>query len=196
MPKNKNEAPPQAQASQTAPDPWEEGMGSVPAELLAGYTETDTAAGSAFPPYWSPIEGKRFMASVVDIDTRNPEFVRYTFVAAHPIMCYRGEVDSQEEVRVLPGEHFSVSAYFTLPLDEYMGLGNVLIEVKDKMKLRNGNTMWRWGVTLTPTQKVQLTGIRAEKHRLALEHQKRTKELENKAFGDKPAQQPTTPAAA
>jgi hypothetical protein len=175
------------------PDPWAAAMGNIPAELLASLTEEDTAAGSTFPPYWSPDMGKAFVAAVVDVDARNPEFVRYTFLAAHDIVCHRGEVDAQEEVTVGPGERFSVSAYFSLPLDEYMNLGNIGIMVTDKIKLKSGNTMWTWKVKCNPTQKAQLSGIRAEKHRAALEAKKGTQGLEDKMFGNKTAQPTATP---
>ncbi len=184
----KNDVPP-AQAA--AHDPWTEAQGNIPAELLAQFTEIDTAAGSTFPPYWNPQEGKMFVAAVVDVDARNPDFVRYTFIAAHDMICYRGEVDDQEEIKVAPGERFSVSAYFSLPLDEYIGIGNVHITVGDKIKLKSGNTMWKWLVKLTSTQKGQLAGIREEKHKAALAARgKGSKELEDKMFGKPAAQAP------
>ena len=176
------------------PDPWADAMGQLPAELLAQLTEKDTAAGSTFPPYWTPAEGKAFIGNVVDVDARNPEFVRYTFLAAHDVVCHRGEVDDQEEIKVGPGERFSVSAYFSLPLDEYMGLGNVAILVTGKTKLKNGNTMWLWEVRLSPVQKAQLAGIRQAKHAAALAANGASKALEDKMFAGQQA--PAAPASA
>ena len=177
-------------AAAGGPDPWGDAMGNIPAELLAGLTEEDTAAGSTFPPYWTPDMNRAFVASVVDVDARNPEFVRYTFIAAHEVVCHRGEVDNQEEVKVMAGERFSVSAYFSLPLDEYMGLGNIGIMVTDKIKLKSGNTMWTWKVKCSPTQKAQLAGLRAEKHRAALAAKGTTKTLEDKMFTQQPPAAP------
>lgn len=194
MAKNKNhETTTTAAADAGGPDPWGDAMGQLPAELLAQLTEEDTAAGSTFPPYWTPAEGKAFIASVIDVDARDPEFVRYTFVATHPVVCHRGDTENQEETTVAAGERFSVSNYFSLPLDEYMGLGPVAILVTGKDKLKNGNTMWLWKVRLSPAQKAQLVGVREAKHKAALAAKgAQTQQLEDKMFG----KQPAAPAAA
>jgi hypothetical protein len=166
-----------------APDPWGDSMGDIPAELLKDYTEKDTQAGSTFAPYWTPEKGRRFFGEVVESDYKNPAFVRYTLLSAMPkIVCHRGEKESQEEIVVGMGERFSVSAYFSLPLEEYIGLGPVLVTVTDKTKLANGNTMWIWDVKLTAKQKTMLAAVRKDKNEALKIAAVKAKELENKAF--------------
>lgn len=171
----KHAAEEQNPSAAETPDPWGQAQGEIPGELLSQFTEQDQKAGSGFPPYWTPGEEKMFVGAFVDVDTRDPEFIRYTVIAAHKVVCHRGDVDNQEEVIVQAGEPFSLSSYHTLPLDEYLGLGNVAVKCIDKQKLRNGHTLWRWKVNTTPAQMKELARIRMEKNKAALEAAKQAK---------------------
>jgi hypothetical protein len=64
-----------------------------------------------FDPYWSPEEGKSFIARVVEIDARDPKFIRLRFQAGEDTMCSVGEVDDAKPTLVPAGGFFTISVY-------------------------------------------------------------------------------------
>jgi hypothetical protein len=112
-----------------------------------------------FPPYWTPEEGKKVYARVVDFDDSDPEFLRYVMQAGHDIDCQRGPSDAREEVTVHKGEFFTMSQYASLPLGKYLDIP-VLIQVKEKRKIDGGKTMWVFSLSVSEQAKKILAARR------------------------------------
>lgn len=110
---------------------------------------------SEFPAYWEPSEGATFTAYPVMVDKRDPDFERILFKATHPLDCFRGPKDDQEEVTVEAGEQFSVSLYkvFQGAIEEYIMLGlladiplTVTAIEKATQKADKKKTYWKFSI--------------------------------------------------
>jgi|SRR5215472_14779384 len=114
-------------------------------EDLSQYEEEQA---SSFPPYWQPGLGKGFVGRVVDLDARDPEFLRYVIEAAKPTICGIGPVSNGEVVTVGIGERFTLSVYKSLPLHHYMMLEDPIIVVcVGRLPIKGrAQDMWRFRI--------------------------------------------------
>lgn len=140
-----------------------------------------------FAPYWSPEPEKWFLAQVVSIDKRDPEFVRYLMKASIDTACKRGPVDESEDVIVKSGEYFTISVYYSLQylFDTYLEMGCtpvMRVTAVKEVKTKNSQTCWTWKVQVSPEDKKMLTKKRVEASKYM--EAKKAKELneENDAF--------------
>jgi hypothetical protein len=117
-------------------------------ELTKGFVEEQTS----FPPYWQPEEGKMFVGRVLALDERDPAFSRFIIQAMTPCDCARGPAKDAEEVKVSPGDQFSISVYSALPLHLYLG-EVVEVTAKGLRSLRNGNDLWEFRLRCSPETK-------------------------------------------
>ena len=128
---------------------------------LSRFTEEEVLG---FPPYLSLSEGTKVAATVVGFDDGDPEFERWVFQASHNVKCNKGAKDEDtgeaETVIVKKGEFFSTSNYAQLRLHQYIGV-EILLFVKQKVKLAGGKTMWELGLKLTSEGKAQMNAKRS-----------------------------------
>jgi hypothetical protein len=110
----------------------------------AGYVDVNVG----FAPYFSPTEGAQFKGRLLDVDDRDPEFIRYTFMAETEMECFTGPSDDAETVIVRPGEPFNVSGYAQIPFEQYGGM-SMIVSFKDKVPTKTaGRKVWRMGLKL------------------------------------------------
>jgi hypothetical protein len=110
----------------------------------AGYV--DVAVG--FAPYFSPSEGGKFKGRLIDVDDRDPDFIRYMFVAETEMECFSGPSDDAETVIVHPGEPFNVSGYAQVPFEQYGGM-SMIVTFKKKIPTKTaGRKVWVLGLQL------------------------------------------------
>jgi hypothetical protein len=132
---------------------------------------------TSFAPYWKPSVGKWFYGILVEVDTKNPKFIRYQFKALLDTPCQRGPGDESDEahekVMVKAGEIFSVSHYTGLQdiLTDYMNVNfpvalRVLAERKTKTK--DDNDFWHFVATVDKKTKALLTEYRNTKKKAKL----------------------------
>ena len=132
-------------------------------EDLSTYEEERT---TAFPPYWKPMLGFGFIARVVELDARDPEFLRYVLQSAQDeLSCRQGRADADSFVTVLKGEYFSTSVYRGLPLHEYMGLEDPIMVVCVGTREVKGrpNDMWIFKIRTSKRDHAQLAERKAMK---------------------------------
>jgi hypothetical protein len=125
-----------------------------------------------FPPYWAPIrEGALFFGRVVALDTRQDNFHRYVVQATKfPMFCRLGPADDAEKIMVQTGDFFTVSAYASLPLEEFFDV-EVLVAATKKRKLPGNEAsdgvkrdLWMWDVRVeSEKEKRVIASRRAEK---------------------------------
>lgn len=105
----------------------------------AGYHEVQTG----FNPYFSPKAGAKFKGTLVDVDAKDPEFIRFTFVAETDLECFTGPNDDQESVIVKAGEAFNVSSYSQVAFEDYGGM-SIIVEFTEKVKTATaGRSVWK-----------------------------------------------------
>src|SRR6267142_3539793 len=137
-----------------------------------------------FSPYWTPAPGKWTYARPIARDERDPEFIRYLFVALMPTPCRRGPgedsplKDNGENVTVAPGETFSMSVYYQLRdlFDFYLETGildqansGVRIEaIKEVPTKKSGQTVWQFKAQVDPKVRPLLDAKRAEIRQLQM----------------------------
>ncbi len=102
-----------------------------------------------FPPYWTPVEGRKLRVKVIALDARDPEFVRWTVQATHNVACQSGPSDEAEPRLVKSGEFFSMSMYAGLPLQRYVG-EEIIISCKEERDIGGGKSFWVWSLRCTP----------------------------------------------
>ena len=125
-----------------------------------------------FPPYWAPIrEGALFMGRIVALDTRQEDFQRYVVQATKfPMFCRLGPSDDAEKIMVPSGDFFTVSAYASLPLEDFFDI-EVLVAATKKRKLPGNEAskgvkrdMWMWEVKVPGEKEKRMVETRrAEK---------------------------------
>lgn len=123
---------------------------------------------TGFDPYWTPELGKTFRAMVIDIDDKDSDFIRYRMQNAgdEAIVCQRGPASDAEEIEVQPGEHFTCSAYASLPLNQFYGI-EVRVVVYENRKLPGNEQsfnkprdLWLFKVLVSPEDKKALADMR------------------------------------
>lgn len=125
-----------------------------------------------FPPYWAPLrEGQPFFGRIVALDTRQEDFYRYVVQATKfPMFCRLGPSDDAEKIMVQPGDFYTVSAYASLPLEDFFDI-EVLVVATKKRKLPGNEAskgvkrdMWMWDVKVeSDKEKRIIEGRRSEK---------------------------------
>jgi len=110
-------------------------------EDLSQYEEEQT---TSFPPYWKAGLGKGFVAKIVDLDARDPDFLRYVLEASGPVDCFNGPTDNAVAVKVQKGELFTTGVYRGAALHKYMGLEDpiTLVCVGTREVKGRPNDMW------------------------------------------------------
>src|SRR4029077_3781914 len=80
-----------------------------------------TTEQTGFAPYYEPEKGAWFAAIIRKCDMRDPNFIRYLMQAScMPVKCRRGPKppegieDTRPVVDVLPGQHFSLSLFYSM----------------------------------------------------------------------------------
>ena len=139
-----------------------------------------------FAPYWTPSEGKFFLAKVKGIDAQDPEFLRFTFEAATDTACQRGSktTGTIEDVNVKPGETFSCSVYYQLRnlFEEVLLSGiDAVIRVQALREVptsKKGQTCWQFGVMLPKTERAQLHAYRAKVAALKMKEEREARQFE------------------
>lgn len=116
---------------------------------------------TGFPPYWTPVEGRKILARPIAKDENDPDFPRYVLVAGAPVPCEQGSADEKKPVTVKKGELFTCSVYGGLPLDRYMGV-EVGIVCRGKKAIPGGKSLWVFQLFVSPDQKKVLEAKRAE----------------------------------
>ena len=103
-----------------------------------------------FHPYFSPSAGAKFKGTLIGVDAKNPEFIRFEFVADSDLECFTGPSEDQESVLVKAGEPFNVSAYSQVAFEDYAGLKHpIIVEFKEKVKTSTpGRSVWKMGLKL------------------------------------------------
>lgn len=123
---------------------------------------------TGFDPYWTPEIGSYFRAMVIDIDDHDRNFIRYRLqnMGEEALSCKRGPAADAEEVLVEPGEHFTCSAYASLPLHAFYG-AEVMVVVFENRKLPGNEAsemkprdLWIFKVLVSPEVKKQLADQR------------------------------------
>ena len=137
-------------------------------------TDNFVAEDVGLPSYWTPELGKMFQGTVMGVDDKDPNFIRYQIMASKPMICKKGPADDAEEIEVLPGTIFTTSAYAALPLDFYIGFEVQVICVKTRKLPGNEASrgaprdIWEFKVLVAPETKKALDVLRkqdAEKQR-------------------------------
>jgi hypothetical protein len=123
----------------------------LPAEV-AGFVEEQIT----FPPYWNPSEDGFFYGTPIDLDAKDPSFVRYVVEAHADTPCFRGDKNSKEAVTVKTGEFFTLSAYAGLPLDRYIGIP-CFVQVTGKREVGQPQPMWTFTLKVSAESKKILT---------------------------------------
>lgn len=104
-----------------------------------GYHKISTG----FHPYFSPSVGASFKGTLVNVDDRQADFLRFEFISEHDVLCYTGPSDDQEEVLVKAGDPFNVSAYEQVRFEEYAGM-SIIVKFKEKVKTSTpGRSVWK-----------------------------------------------------
>jgi hypothetical protein len=140
-----------------------------------------------FPPYWSPMrEGSLFFGRIVALDTRQPDFYRYIVQATKfPMFCKLGPTDDAEKIMVPTGDFFTVSAYASLPLEDFFDI-EVLVEATKKRKLPGNEAskgvkrdLWMWNVRVeSEKEKKMIETRRSEKAKQLMEERALTETSE------------------
>ena len=168
----------------------------LPADIaaeIAGFKDEQLR----FPPYWTADVGKKFLAMVVDMDTRQEDFHRYVLQAKHSIPAATGGKGQKEDVVVEAGDFFTMSVYAALPLDRYVGM-DVYVECTGTQDVGQPQEMYVFKLKVSERDKMLLTQERKERVAAAMAARKEQKRLEA-ANGGKPVVQGTIegkPAAA
>jgi hypothetical protein len=103
-----------------------------------------------FPPYWQPSDkNKKLAAEVIGRDDEG-RFVRYVLRATKPLKGCQGNKENKTEVPIKPGEYFTMSEYAGLPLEKYIGVGEIVCFIKGERDTPNG-MMYVWGVIPSTT---------------------------------------------
>lgn len=128
-------------------------------------TWTDIQIG--FAPYWNPKEGEGILATVINRDERNPNFVRYLMVAHRDTMCQRGPAKDAESVLVKKGETFTISDYFSLTEEFNLQLASgldpvIYLEPLSKADTESGHQVWRWRMRVNEETGQKLKALRAQ----------------------------------
>jgi hypothetical protein len=125
---------------------------------------------TGFAPYWTPAPGKKFLATPMGRDDRDPEFVRYQMrLEQAELECQSGPKDDPTPVIVKKGDTFTVSVYTQLDdkFNEYMesGIFPILqcIALKEVKTKTVGQTCWTFDLRVSPTDKQKILGFRKEK---------------------------------
>jgi hypothetical protein len=128
---------------------------------------------TGFAPYWSPEAKKFFFAKCVGRDERDPEFVRYLMECAQDeLPCKSGPKEESVDITVRNGDKFTISVYTQLDnlFNEFMESGLFPImrceAVKEVKTKTPGQTCWIFDVRVSPEDRKQLSGYRAEKAQL------------------------------
>lgn len=117
-----------------------------------------------FPPYWSPQrEGQPFFGRIVALDTRQEDFYRYVVQATKfPMFCRLGPADDAEKIMVQAGDFYTVSAYASLPLEDFFDI-EVLVVATKKRKLPGNEAskgvkrdLWMWDVKVESEKEKQI----------------------------------------
>lgn len=134
-------------------------------ELLvpAGYTDVNLT----FPPYWKPVIGQGFRATVLYRDEREESFPRYVLQSATKLDCRKGPVDDGEILSIQPGMNFSIGVYAALPLERFFGLELVAIATGMQRLPANKNRelpydMWQFRTLVAPEVLKKITSNREE----------------------------------
>jgi len=121
---------------------------------------TDEQVG--LPPYWNPEVGRKFKATVVGIDDKDPNFNRFILRASHGIRCQRGPAEDAETLLVKAGQYFTCSLYAALPLQRFIGFEVIVICVKLREGVtKDGFDVWEFRVLTDEETKAQLAERRA-----------------------------------
>jgi len=151
--------------------PGFEGMTPLDPKQFADWTEEQVG----FAPYFSAAEGAKFYAVPVELDNRQPKFVRVLFMAEHDTACFTGPTDDQTPTVVKKGEFFTLSLYAGLEekFVEYLSCPfpvPCLVECKEKVRIADGEDgprfFWKWSIKVSPETAKKLQGPRAERNAL------------------------------
>ena len=148
----------------------------LPAELaseVAGFEQEQLN----FPPYWNPEVGMQFVAMPLTVDDRDKDFVRVVLQAMHPIHCFQGDKENQEDVLVGKDEFFTMSVYAALPLDRYIGY-KVHVKVTGKRDVGRPNDMFTWALAVHPDDKKLLNAERRVKAEQAMARYRESRRIE------------------
>lgn len=120
-------------------------------DIEAGWTDEQVG----FPPYWKPHAGRKFKATFVGTDSRDPDFVRHVLRATHALACQRGPAENAEFVAVKAGQFFTMSAYKALPIERFLGYEVIVIaeELREGVT-KSGNDVWHFRLLTTDETKV------------------------------------------
>ena len=110
-----------------------------------------------FAPYFNPTPGAKFVATPIEIDDKDPDFVRYVFIAEHAMECQQGPKEDAEPVLVEAGGQFTMAAYASLSMvfEDYLGL-KCRVTVKDKIKIADNKTLWRFTLAVSQEDNARL----------------------------------------
>ncbi len=120
-----------------------------------------TQAQGGFAPYYTPRTGDVFVATPIDIDTRNPKFPRFLFSASHEMSCAKGPKKAVQAVTVRAGEDFSMSAYAALPVEDFLGI-ETRITIGEKIDIAGGHTLWQFELAVSPEDSAALEAQRVK----------------------------------
>jgi len=148
-------------------------MTTKPKQATAGETQSiDPGAPNydlwtkhqvGFAPYWNPKEGELFEGIILEVDQRDPTFIRYLCQATRPLECATGPSDEAERVRIEAGEHFTLSTYYSLNnlFVQFLvsGLRPIIMcrALKKRKTKKSGYSVWTWEVRSAPQFKEALT---------------------------------------
>jgi hypothetical protein len=121
-----------------------------------------------FPPYWTPVAGRKLRIKVIALDARDPEFVRWTVQATHNVACQSGPSDEAEPRLVKAGEFFSMSLYAGLPLQRYVG-EEVIVSCKEERDIGGGKSFWQWTLRCTSETHARVNARLEEQRKLMAE---------------------------
>jgi hypothetical protein len=151
--------------------------------------ETETANYQSeqisFPPYWKPEVGKIFLALVLSLDDRDPDFHRYVLQTMHPLPCERGDKHNKEDVIVDKDDFFTTSVYAGLPLDRYIGF-KVLVKVTGTRDVGQPQDMFVFDLKLSPQDKNLLSEERRARAAKAIAAYRESRKLAAANGGAKP----------
>lgn len=121
-----------------------------------------------FSPFWRPEAKQWFFGQVIDLDDRDPEFVRYLCVAGMDLDCYTGseEAGTLKPVKVHKGDTFTISVYSQLKeeFDLYLAADfpvPVRVEALEKIKGGKGH-VWLYKVQVAPETNNLLKAFKAK----------------------------------
>jgi hypothetical protein len=146
-------------------------------ELLKN-TENWVEQKLGFDPYYTPKQGDVFFATPADIDDKDPEFVRFIFLAEHDMQCARGPKKDAEPVTVAKNDTFSMGAYASLTkvFTDYVGM-LCKITVGEKIEISGGHTLILFKLEVSPEDAAEVLKTKGARLKARLEEQRKTKQL-------------------